>query len=549
MTIYSDARMKMKLTLPFAVSAQNRVKDFTEEMEMAAILYNAESNRQKGEGLILKKPDEKLVFITKATYPIWLVPWTKGTLVFDGLGATKRAIHYDTMPDISAFNKDIMENAKTTEAYATALIRNSTYFEHFTATEEKTVDNLIATPDFLQDFSIYLSKAESTQKPLITRAVLSSIIEQSEISSSIQELAWLVTKLHEDVESIDVSMKLLSKTTREKTRALREEIREIRRKHDRQTAKVKPRVRSKTRQIQEKYDKTITRASRQLEKRLQLLNKNRAKQEKMRRHLITEANRCKMRIARCKKHKKKRNATLWNARLERIEKRLSPLANNVKNLDESMRNLEATKTQRLSQLRLECDKAREKSATILRDLAASREAEIKMKQQKAASLEQDTAQIINQMKEMAKSRKAALSEIDNVNMPTRKRTGALVYLPFYLARYEKEGNQRYIIYPPSIVGDMDILTKMKGALGAAKMNAFLQPRSKAITTFLNQLIPLLQQNPMLEKEVTEAGIQESLLRIKELRLGVKRGLEELENEQWISRDEVENFSKILYIYA
>jgi hypothetical protein len=54
---------------------------------------------------------------------------------------------------------------------------------------------------------------------------------------------------------------------------------------------------------------------------------------------------------------------------------------------------------------------------------------------------------------------------------------------------------------------------------------------------------------MLEKEVTEAGIQESLLRIKELRLGVKRGLEELENEQWISRDEVENFSKILYIYA
>ncbi len=549
MTNYPDAKTKSKLTLPFAVSAQNRVKDFTEEMEMAAILYNAESNRQKGEGIILKKPDEKLVFITKAAYPLWLVPWTKGTLAFDGLDATKHAMSYDKLPDINAFNKDIMENAETTEAYATALIRNSTYFEHFTAKEEKTIDNLIATPDFLQDFSIYLSKAENTQKPLSTRAVLSSIIEQSEISSSIQELAWLLTKLREDVESIDVTMKLLSKTTREKTQAIREEIREIRRKHDRQTAKVKPRVRSKTRQIQEKYDRTITRASRQFEKRLQLLNKNRAKLEKMRRHLITEANRCKMRIARCKKHKKKRNVALWNSRLERIEKRLSPLANNVKNLGENIRNIEATKTQRLSQLRLECDRAREKAAAILRDLAASREAEIKMKQQKTTSLEQDTAQIINQMKEMAKTKKAALQEIDNVNMPIRKRTGALVYLPFYLARYEKEGNQRYVIYPPSIVGDMDILTKMKGALGAAKMNAFLQPRSKAITTFLNQLIPLLHQNPMLEKEVTETGIQESLLRIKELRLGVKKGLEELENEQWISKDEVENFSKILYIYA
>jgi hypothetical protein len=549
MTDYSDARMKMKLTLPFAVSAQNRIKDFTEEMEMAAILYNAESNRQKGEGYILKKPDEKLVFITKAAYPIYLVPWTKGTLAFDGLGTTKHALSYDTLPDISAFNKDIMENARTTEAYSTALVRNSNYFENFTAREEKTIDNLIATPDFLQDFSIYLSKAESTQKPLITRAVLSSIIEQSEISASIQELAWLVTKLREDVESIDVSMRLLSKTTREKTQTIREEIRENRRKYDRQAAKAKPTVTRKTRQIQEKYNKGIARASKGFERRLQRLNESRAKYGKMRKHLTTEMNRCKTKVARCRKHNKKRNLALWNLRLKRTEKRLAPLSNNIKNIDENIRNLETAKTQKTSQLRLECDTAREKAATILRELAASQEAEVKMKQQKIASLEQDTARIINQMKEMAKSKKAALNEIDNVNMPTRKRTGALVYLPFYLARYEKEGIQRYVIYPPSIVGDMDILTKMKGALGAAKMKAFLQPRSKAITTFLNQLVPLLQQNPMLEKEVTEAGIQESLLRIKELRLGVKRGLEELENEQWISRDEVENFSKILYIYA
>jgi hypothetical protein len=549
MTNYSGTGLKTKLTLPFAVSAQNRIKDFTEEMEMAAILYNAESNREKGEGYILKKPDEKLVFITKAAYPIYLVPWTKGTLAFDGLGTTKHALSYETLPDISAFNKDIMENARTTEAYSTALVRNSNYFENFTAREEKTIDNLIATPDFLQDFSIYLSKAESIQKPLITRAVLSLIIEQSEISASIQELAWLVTRLREDVESIDVSMRLLSKTTREKTRTIREEIREIRRKHDRQTAKVNPRVIRKTRQIQEKYNKKIARASRGFERRLQFLNKDRVKHRKMQRHLTAHINRCKTRIASCRRHKKKRNEALWNSRLERTKKKLSPLANNIKNIDENIRNLETAKTHRISQLRLECDTAREKAAAILRDLAASREAEVKMKRQKVASLGQDTAQIINQMKEMAKSKKAALNEIDNVNMPTRKRTGALVYLPFYLARYEKEGKQRYVIHPPSIVGDMDILTKMKGALGAAKMKAFLQPRSKAITAFLDQLVPLLQQNPMLEKEVTEAGIQESLLRIKELRLGVKRGLEELENEQWISRDEVENFSKILYIYA
>ena len=549
MTNYSDTRLKTKLTLPFAVSAHNRIKDFTEDMEMAAILYLAESNREKGEGHILKKPDEKLVFIAKAAYPIWLVPWTKGILVFDGLGATTHALSYDTLPDINTFNKDITQNARTSETYSTALSRNSHYFENFTAKEEKTIENLIATPDFIQDFSIYLSKAESTKKPLITRAILSSIIEQTEISTSIEEISGLMTKINEDIESIDTSMKLLNKTTLEKTRTMREEIKGIRKELGKQIAKVKPRVRRKTRQIQEKYSKKITRASRGFERRLQLLNKNRVKHEKMQRHLIVEINRCEAKIASCRRRKKKRNEALWASRLKRVRKKLSPLARNIRNIDENISKLETVKASRISQQRLECDASREKAAAILRELEASREAQVRMKRQEITSLDQATAQIISQMKEMAKSKKAALNEIDKVNMSTRKRACALVYLPFYLARYEKEGKQRYLIYPPSIVGDMGILTKMKGALGAARMKAFLQPRSKAIATFLNQLVPLLQQDPMLEKEVTEAGIQESVLRIKELRMGIKRGLEELENEQWISRNELRDFSKLLYIYA
>ncbi len=549
MTNYSEARFKTKLTLPFAVSAQNRIKNFTEDMEMAAILYNAESNREKGEGYILKRADEKLVFIAKAVYPIYLVPWVKGTLAFDGLGITKHTLSYDTVPDTSAFNKDIIENTRTTEAYSTALARNSHYFENFTAREEKTMDNLIANPDFLQDFAIYFSKAESPEKPSITRAILSSIIEQSEISASIQELAWLMTKISEDTEGIEASMKLLNKTTNERIGTIQKEIKETRKEYDRRIEKVKPRVRRKTRQIQEKYGRIITRAYRQFEKRLQLLNKNRAKHQKMQRHLTTEVNRCKTGIASSRRRNKKRNEASWNSRLKRIEKRLSPLAKNIKIIDENIRSIETAKIKRISQLRLECDNSREKAALIFGELAASREAEVKMKRQEITSLEQATAQITRQMKELVASKKAALNEVDKINVPTGKRAFALVYLPFYLARYEKEGKQRYLITPPSIVGDMDLLTKMKGALGAAKMKAFLQPRSKAIATFLNQLVPLLQQNPMLEKEVTEAGIQESLLRIKELRLGVKKGLEELENEQWISKDEVENFSKILYIYA
>jgi len=60
---------------------------------------------------------------------------------------------------------------------------------------------------------------------------------------------------------------------------------------------------------------------------------------------------------------------------------------------------------------------------------------------------------------------------------------------------------------------------------------------------------LIEKNPMLEKDVTEAGIQYSILTKKRLRLGVKKGLIELERQNWISRKELETFSKTLYIYT
>jgi hypothetical protein len=54
---------------------------------------------------------------------------------------------------------------------------------------------------------------------------------------------------------------------------------------------------------------------------------------------------------------------------------------------------------------------------------------------------------------------------------------------------------------------------------------------------------------MLEKYVTEAGIQNSILLRRQLRVGVKKGLKELQNENWISKNEFQTISKVLYIYS
>ena len=138
---------------------------------------------------------------------------------------------------------------------------------------------------------------------------------------------------------------------------------------------------------------------------------------------------------------------------------------------------------------------------------------------------------------MIKSKEGALNEIDSMGAQEGRRKNALVYVPVYFVCYETEVRKRYVVYPPSCVGSMGIKTKLKGVFGAKKMNSFLNSRSQAIGALLDQLVYLTQENPVFEKEITEAGIKVNILRTTELQVGVKKGLTELRDEGWISENE------------
>ena len=534
-----------KLILPFAVSAEDRVKVFTKDMEMAAIFYLAESDRGKGAGRILKKPAEKLVFIAEVCYPIWLVPWRRITLLFDGLGVTAHTLSYDILPDIKAFDNDIQGSEKTREAYSVALSQNASYFQNFAGKEEKTIEGLITNPEFIQDFVAYLSEVEKIEKPITTKAILSPTIDESELLDSIGELSDLRARLKEDIKNLGKSMKLLSEKTREQVKALREETKEIRRKFDQKIEQVKPKVTERIQQIQERYDEEITRVSKTFERQLRPLHKDRVKFEKKQERLTAEIDRCEAEIKSCRLRKDEGPEIQWSQKLEKIRKRLPTLEKSIKDIDRKIENVETAKKLETSKRRTKRDTRIEEAMKALRELEASREARIRMKQQEITSLNDTTSSIISQMNEMVKSKKAALSELGSVGTPKRRRNYALVNLPLYFVCYETELKKRYVVYPPSIVGSMGILTKLKGVFGARKMKSFLQSCSKAITALLNQLVILTEENPVFEKEVSDAGIKASILRTTALRIGVKRGLKELRDEKWISESELQTFSKLL----
>lgn len=535
----------VRLLFPFAVPAKDRQEPFTEKMEKAAILCLAELERQKGEGLILKKQPEEIAFIAEAYYPLWLVPWRKNTLLFDGLGIITHTFSYARLPDVKKFINNIEGAVGNHEAYFAFLSNNLNYFQGFAEEEEKTIKGLVTSPDFIQDFTSYLPLAKKIKNSIPNKIFLSPTIDESAISFSIKEISSLRDRLKQDVTDLHEAMRLLNNTAKKYVKDFQKEIENVKEKFDKKIAVLKPSVMKKIRKVQREYDKKISLASKDIERQLHLLHQEHIKLEKTKQRKLANIDRCEAEIKSCRLSKDEIGELRWRREIESCRKEISVSDKKLKDLQKKIKDTESVKKAEISKIRAECDKEADKVMEDIREVEASRDAKIQMMQTEMESLQELTSQIIEQIDKLVELKEQAINDLDQVGLQKRRRTHVLAYIPFYLTCYQTKSKRRYVTYPPSIAGSMGILTKFKGVFGVAKTKSLLQFRSESITNLINQTVMLLEKNPVFEKQIYDAGIESNILRTKELKKTLEKGLEELKNEEWISVSEFEVLAKPL----
>jgi hypothetical protein len=549
MSLRPSRTQKKRFILPFVTVNTNKFTDFTKNMETAAVLYLAESNRKKGESQLLKKTDEKLVFVAKTCYPIWLVPYGTSALIFDGLGNCSHLISCSVTPDAEIFNRDIQKNQNTTEAYTATLSRNIDYFTNFQNVEETRIEGLIATPDLKEALRNYLPLMKEIRKSSTPQVILKPTISSREVQDSIRQLTTLKNKIKTDIKNLDKGMKLLNIATARRVKAIKDEIKKARETHHKRVKRAKLTSMRRIQQIQSQYNRKIMRASKKFQKRLLQLRKNQVKLRKALKNLKKEAKRCETRLKYSRRHNRKRSEHQWNLKLKRLNTKLSTFHHHIQVNTKRIRDSENAQKLELARQRIQCCVRIASASKKFRDLEGSEQAEIIMKRQEIATLEHVSRYITKAMQETIQKKRLFNAQFDEIALPRGRNSYRLVYIPFYLLRYEKRERKRYDLYPPSIAGDIGLLTKMKGSIGAAKVKAMLQPRSEAISKFFNQIPALLEKKPMLEKSLTEEGIRNSILLQNSMRTSVRKGLEELKDRNWISKNELQKISKILYMYS
>lgn len=135
------------------------------EAEAAAVFAVAELERNKGGGLINRQLEEKLVFISKAGYPMWLFPKNEATLVFDGFGDSSYSVHYVEVPSAKAFIESFEPNSRPRENYMAFLSDHSNYFQQSTKDKQFMFRGLIFDSDFKSALNVYRKDATEFSLP------------------------------------------------------------------------------------------------------------------------------------------------------------------------------------------------------------------------------------------------------------------------------------------------------------------------------------------------------------------------------------------------
>jgi hypothetical protein len=532
-----------RLILPFSVLSENRTEPFAEETERAALYCFAELERAKGGGLILRKPEEKLVFLAEFCYPLWLIPWSRLSLFFDGLKTTTHTLTYRSIPDVKTFIENAQRSSKTLETYMAFLSDNINYFQVSSDEKAMAIDALIVQSDFLNEFDLYLSQAKEIETQSSEIVFLQPAIDESTISSITQELDNLKLDFKEDVDILYESMKLLNKTTRNFVKTIRTKIKAIKEEFSAEIKKQESVIMPKVNRINEEYDEQITKLTKNFEKQLLPLQKEKVKFEKTKEQTLNKIERCNVEAKTCAANKDVVGERKWKEKANETKKEFSEIENKIEELEEKIKEIDDSRSLETFRLRSEWEAKVKEAKRDLLELESSRDAKIQIHTQEIEKLESLTSTIIQHVDTIVKLREANLTNLEKLGIPQKHKTVTLIYMPVYLACYKAEQKKRYVLFSPSVANSIGFTTKLKGALGRAKVKQLLVPRFRAITSFLNKFPALIERNAAFEREVYEAGDKADISKASSVREQIKSGLERLKEEGWFSEKEYRAFTE------
>jgi len=534
-----------RLKVPFTVLAENRKEPFTESMEKAAVYCFAELEREKGGGLILKKPEEKTVFLAEFFYPFWVAPWSGLNLIFDGLKQLFHTITYKAISNLQEFLENASRSVKSMETYMAFLSDNVNFFQAPGEEKTLTLEALAADPAFLDEFAKCLDETKPMEAKEAENVFITPHVDEMVVSSVSEELRRVKANFEAEIAALNDCIKLLNKTTRTFVKEIRGKIKAVMDEFEAEIRKQEEAVAQKISRLNEDYEEQRVKLSKDFEKQLIPLQKEKLKLEKLRNQTLRKIEQYNIEAKSCATNGDSAGEKRWKEKASEARKELSEIERRIEEIEDRIKEVEENREAETFRLRSEWEARIKEARKNLLELEASRDAKIQVYQDEMVKLENLTSKIVGKMNDFLKAREADLVGFANLGVPQKCKGLSLVYMPFYMVCFEAELKKRYVVFPPSAANSIGFTTKLKGALGKAKVKHIITPRFKAIGLLLEKIPALIEKDPAFAREIHEAGEKANMLKSDSALKLISEGLKKIRDEGWLSDKEFESFSQKL----
>ncbi len=528
-------------SLPFTVQSENRKEPFSIDAEAAAIYSLAELERKSGG--IIKQNEEKLAYITKIGYPLWLFPRDETTYVFDGLNKSSYNWQYFEAAQTKFLSEDFEASFKFRETYMAFLLDYQNRLAQALTRKELACNGLIANTDFLKELDTYRKETQTQENSSV--ALVSPALDEAKANFVVNQIETLQAQFKEQTEKLKQLSLLIIKTTSHYTTALQFESDAVK---DEAQAKIKaqeelinPKIVSLKKEYNTKIDnleKSIENEKIPLEKQKAKIGKNiealEDKSGQYRKHVRIQANKGNS-----------YSEESWKKKLKSAQKELSELEEQKKSTEKQLKRLVEVKIKETIRLKEELEAKVKLESQPIVDLEASRDVKMQVFRQEIDKLEKQTKPVLEELNRLVKQRENITSKTEplGVKVDPKTKTTTLLYVPFYVACYQGVSSKRYFTVSPSLAGSLGFSAKLKSALGRAKIKDLLVPRFKAVSGLADKIRLSLDSDSGFEAEIEELSQKNSILKNSAGHLDVKKGLASLRDEGWLSAAEYQSFSE------
>lgn len=527
--------------LPFVVPAEDRKKTFGPNMETTAILALAQANRRKPK--IIDVFPEKIMFVAKLHYPLWIVPWENRSLMIDGLQISSSRVPYVTLPEIEPF-LDHMDRGKSDRTqFFNALNQHEHTFVDFSERQNIQFNGMITDKILLTEIAQYIEDiaTANADASLENIVLLPPKLDIEAAGKTVSKFLDFCSSLQSDIKGLEYAFQILNQTAklhqakinREielSNRVFNKEIEAITPGIEKNVAKLRMEQNAKTERLN-KLAKTLQNAKMREKERLQReFQKLELKRTQSKRRLDIQNPRDKAGTAR-----KEQSLRSCENRLLEAKERLEALSHEIERAKKQ--NLEEiTSVQHQYQALIDGERRK------IINIEVARESAVGAKKNEEDALRSVTARILGQIEQMAEQRKRHRTELEELAIAWQPKKATLVALPFYLIAYYTVDRHRYSIFSPfkaqSSEGIMKKIEKKLLSFSLTyRLQLLLQSRSKLLDKMLSTFLDTMQTDKALDGKLTELGEANNLLSQVNLREVLTKGAAELKAEGWIKQEE------------